>query len=163
MSFFSKSVYFRGKSKIHREPRQNKSVRILESHWWAPITFYNDIGGQVNSFQNQNYVKSIQSDEKTTASKATKERLRSSNAAALALWSRVVLDSWVVSQIWLDSDSNESSLSCVDRENQEYESSQSRITLIVIWVRVESTCYCLSQRWVADLSEEKTSGFCIYL
>ena len=31
---------------------------------------------------------------------------------------RVVLDSWVVNQIWLDSDSNESSQSWVDRENQ---------------------------------------------
>ena len=57
--------------------------------------------------------------------------------------SRVVLDSWVVSQIWLDSDSNESSQSRVGRENQGYESSQSRITLIVIWVRVESTGYLL--------------------
>ena len=47
---------------------------------------------------------------------------------------RVVLDSWVVSQIWLDSDSNESSQSWVGRENQGNESSQSRITLIVIWV-----------------------------
>ena len=55
---------------------------------------------------------------------------------------RVVLDSWVVSQIWLDSDSNESSQSRVGRENQGYESSQSRITLFVIWVRVESTGYC---------------------
>ena len=50
---------------------------------------------------------------------------------------RVVLDSWVVSQIWLDSDSNESSQSWVGQQNQGYESSQSRITLIVIWVRVE--------------------------
>ena len=49
-----------------------------------------------------------------------------------------MLDSWVVSQIWLDSDSNEWSQSRVGRENQGYEPSQSRITLIVIWVRVES-------------------------
>ena len=41
--------------------------------------------------------------------------------------SRVVLDWWVVSQIWLDSDSNESSQSWFERENQEYESSQSRL------------------------------------
>ena len=68
---------------------------------------------------------------------------------------RVVLDLWVVSQIWLDSDSNESSQSRVGRENQGYESSQSRITLFVIWVRVESTGYCLSQSWVTDFSEEK--------
>ena len=66
---------------------------------------------------------------------------------------RVVLDSWVVSQIWLDSDSNESSQSRVGRENEGYESSQSRITLIVIWVRVESTGYCLSQSWVTDFSK----------
>ena len=39
----------------------------------------------------------------------------------------------------------------------------SRITLIVIWVRVESTGYCLNQSWVADFTEEKTSRFCIYL
>ena len=25
-------------------------MTILETPWWAPITFYNDIGGQVNSF-----------------------------------------------------------------------------------------------------------------
>ena len=56
---------------------------------------------------------------------------------------RVVLDSWVVSQIWLNSDSNESSQSRVGRENQGYESSQSRITLMVISVRVESTGYLL--------------------
>ena len=35
---------------------------------------------------------------------------------------RVVPDSWVVSQIWIDSDSNESSHSRVGRENQGYES-----------------------------------------
>ena len=58
-----------------------------------------------------------------------------------------MLDSWVVSQIWLNSDSNESSQSRLGRQNQGYESSQSRITLIVIWVRVESTGYCLSQSW----------------
>ena len=58
-----------------------------------------------------------------------------------------VLDSWAVSQTWLDFDSNESSQSRVGRENQEHESSQRRITLIVIWVRVESTGYCLSQSW----------------
>ena len=70
-----------------------------------------------------------------------------------SLHARVVLDSWVVSQIWLDSDSNESSQSRVGRENQGYESSQSRVTLIVIWVRVESTGYCLSQTWVNDWGE----------
>ena len=70
---------------------------------------------------------------------------------------RVVLDSWVVSQIWLDSNSNESSWSWVSRENQGYETSQSRITLIVNWVRVESIGYCLSQIWFTDFSEEKTS------
>ena len=69
---------------------------------------------------------------------------------------RVVLDSWVVSQIWLDSDSNESSQSWVSYENQGYESSQSWVTLIVIWVRVESTGYCLSQSCITDFSEEKT-------
>ena len=67
---------------------------------------------------------------------------------------RVVLDSWVMSQIWLDSDSNESSQSRVGRENQGYESSQSRVTLIVIWVRVESTGYCLIQSWVNDFLGE---------
>ena len=78
-------------------------------------------------------------------------------------WTRVVLDSWVVSQIWLDSDSNESSQSWVGRENQGYESNQSRIIPIVIWVRDESTEYCLSQSWVTYFSEGKTLRFCIYL
>ena len=59
---------------------------------------------------------------------------------------RVVLDLWVMSQIWLDSDSNE--LSRVESvvKNQGLESSQSRVTLMVIWVRVEceSTRYCLN-------------------
>ena len=72
-----------------------------------------------------------------------------------------MLDSWVVSQIWLDSDSNESSQSRVGRENQGYESSQSRVTLIVIWVRVESTGYCLSQNWVTDFSKKKRQGLAI--
>ena len=40
-----------------------------------------------------------------------------------AVTARVVLDSWVVSQIWLDSDSNESSQSRVGREIPGYESS----------------------------------------
>ena len=75
--------------------------------------------------------------------------------------SRVVPDSWVLSQIWLDSDSNESSQSRVGRENQGYESSQSRITLIVIWVRVESTGYCLSQSWVTDFSKRKRQDLAI--
>ena len=70
----------------------------------------------------------------------------------IVLPSRVVLDSWVVSQILLDSDSNESSQSWVSYENQGYESSQSWITLIVIWVRVESTGYCLSQSCITDFS-----------
>ena len=74
---------------------------------------------------------------------------------------RVVLDSWVVSQIWLDSDSNESSQSRVGRENQGYESSQSRVTLIVIWVRVESTGYCLSQSWVNDFSRRKRQDLAV--
>ena len=77
------------------------------------------------------------------------------------LWNRFVLDSWVVSQIWLDSDSNESSQSRVGRENQEYESSQSRVTLIVIWVRVESTRYCLSQSWVNDFSRRKRQDLAV--
>ena len=74
---------------------------------------------------------------------------------------RVVLDSWVVSQIWLDSDSNESSQSRVGRENQGYESSQSRVTLIVIWVRVESTGYCLIQTWVNDFSRRKRQDLAV--
>ena len=74
---------------------------------------------------------------------------------------RIVLDSWVVSQIWLDSESNESSQSRVGRENQGYELSQSRITLIVSWVRVESSGYGLSQSLVTYFSEEKTLRFCI--
>ena len=74
---------------------------------------------------------------------------------------RVVLDSWVVSQIWLDSDSNESSQSRVGSENQGYESSQSRVTLIVIWVRVEWTGYCLSQRWVNDFSRRKRQDIAV--
>ena len=74
---------------------------------------------------------------------------------------RVVLDSWVVSQIWLDSDSNESSQSRVGRENPGYESSQSRVTLIVIWVRVESTRYCLSQSWVNDFSRRKRQDLAV--
>ena len=57
---------------------------------------------------------------------------------------RVMLDSWVVSQIWLDSDSNESSQSWVGRENQGYESSQSRIMPIVIWVELNQ----LNTAWV---------------
>ena len=80
---------------------------------------------------------------------------------AAAVIGRVVLDSWVVSQIWLDSDSNESSQSRVGRENQGYESSQSRVTLIVIWVRVESTGYCLSQSWVNDFSRRKLQDLAI--
>ena len=72
-----------------------------------------------------------------------------------------MLDSWVVSQIWLDSDSNELSQSRVGRENPGYESSQSRITLIVIWVRVESTGYCLSQSWVTDFSKRKRQDLAI--
>ena len=47
-------------------------------------------------------------------------------------------------------------------KNQGYESSQSRIKLIVIRVRVNSTRHCLSQSWVTDFSEEKTSRSCIY-
>ena len=70
-------------------------------------------------------------------------------------------DSWVVSQIWLDSDSNESSQSRVGRENEGYESSQSRVTQIVIWVRVESTGYCLSQSWVSDFSRRKRQDLAI--
>ena len=76
---------------------------------------------------------------------------------------RAVLDSCVMSQMWLDSDPNESSQSWVGRENQGYESSQSRITLIVTRVRVESTGYCWSQSWVSGSSEQKTLVFCIYL
>ena len=72
-----------------------------------------------------------------------------------------MLDSWVVSQIWLDSDSSESSQSRVGRENQGYESSQSRITLIVIWVRVESTGYCSSKSWVNDFSKRKRQNLAI--
>ena len=75
--------------------------------------------------------------------------------------SRVVLDSWVVSQIWLDSDSTELSQSWVGRENPGYESSQSRIMLIVIWVRVESTGYCLSQSCVTDFSKRKRQDLAI--
>ena len=75
--------------------------------------------------------------------------------------SRVVLDSWVVSQFWLDSDSTESSQSRVGRERQGCESSQSWITLIVIWVRVESTGYCLSQSWVTDFSKRKRQDLAI--
>ena len=74
---------------------------------------------------------------------------------------RVVLDSWVVSQIWLDSDSNESNQSRVGRENPGYESSQSRITLIVMWVRIESTGYCLSRSWVTDFSKRKRQDLAI--
>ena len=74
---------------------------------------------------------------------------------------RVVLDSWVVSQIWLDSDWNESCQSRVGRENQGYESSQSWVTLIVIWVRVESTRYCLSQSWVNDFSRRKRQDLAV--
>ena len=74
---------------------------------------------------------------------------------------RVVLDSWVVSQIWLDCDSNESSQSRVGRENPGCESSQSRITLIVIWVSVESTGYCLSQSWATDFSKRKRQDLAI--
>ena len=70
-----------------------------------------------------------------------------------AIDGRVVLDSWVASLIRLNSDSNESNQSWVGRENEEYESSQIRITLVVIWVRVVSTGYCLSQSWVTDFSE----------
>ena len=81
----------------------------------------------------------------------------------IVLPSRVLLDSWVVSQIWLDSDSNESSQSWVSYENQGYESSQSWVTLIVIWVRVKSTGYCLSQSCITDFPEEKTLRFGIYL
>ena len=72
-----------------------------------------------------------------------------------------MLDSWVVNQIWLDSDSNESSQSRVGSENPGYESSQSRIILIVIWVRVESTGYCLSQSWVTDFSKWKRQNLAI--
>ena len=66
---------------------------------------------------------------------------------------------------WVESELNQGRVESfrVGRENQGYESSQSGITLIVIWVRVESTGYCLSQSWVADFSKEKTSRFCIYL
>ena len=64
---------------------------------------------------------------------------------------RVVFDSWVVSQ-----DSNESSQIWVGSKHPGYDSSLSRITLIVIWVRVESTWYRLSQKWVHVFSEEKT-------
>ena len=49
----------------------------------------------------------------------------------------------------------------VGRENPGYESSQSRITLIVIWVRVESTGYCLSQSWVTDFSKRKRQDLAI--
>ena len=47
---------------------------------------------------------------------------------------------------------NESSQSCVGSENQEYESSHSSITLIVIWARVESTAcgYLLGPSLVND-------------
>ena len=84
---------------------------------------------------------------------------------------RVVLDSWVVSQIWLDSDSNESSQSRVGRENEGYESSQSRITLIdrhlsqsritliVIWVRVESHW----SSFESELSQLDTAEALIFL
>ena len=63
---------------------------------------------------------------------------------------RLWLDLWVVSQIWLDSDSNESSQSQVSRENQGYESSQSRITLNYAESNYESE---LSQLDTADLSQ----------
>ena len=81
--------------------------------------------------------------------------------ALIHVQTRVVLDSWVVSQIWLNSDSNESSQSRVGRENQGYESSQSRVTLIVIWVRVESTGYCLSQSWVNYFSRRKRQDLAV--
>ena len=74
---------------------------------------------------------------------------------------RVVLDSWDVSQIWLDSDSNESSQSRVGRENPGYKSSQSRVTLIAIWVRVESTRYRLSQSWVNVFSRRKRQDLAV--
>ena len=38
---------------------------------------------------------------------------------------------------------------------------QSRITVIVIWVRVELTGYCLSQSWVTDFSKRKRQDLAI--
>ena len=46
---------------------------------------------------------------------------------------------WVVSQLWLNSDSNELSQSWVRLVNLGFELSQSWVTWIVIWVRVESS------------------------
>ena len=73
-----------------------------------------------------------------------KGHLRSNND----VMSRVVLDSWVVSQIWLDSDSNESSQSSrpwksriwVESESNHADRhlSQELIQLDTAWVKVES-------------------------
>ena len=68
-------------------------------------------------------------------------RLMSHESNLTRLWLKWVESSWV------------------SRKNQGFESSQSRVTLMVIWVRVESTGYCLSQIWVTDSAEEKTLIF----
>ena len=72
-------------------------------------------------------------------------RLMSHESNLTRLWLKWVESSWV------------------SRKNQGFESSQSRVTLMVIWVRVESTGYCLSQIWVTDSAEEKTLIFQLYL
>ena len=81
---------------------------------------------------------------------------------------RVVLDSWAVSQIWLDSDSNESSQSRSAVKIRD-ESSQSWLT----WcLHDHHTDRHLSQNWVnwklleSKLSHwflEKSLRFCVYL
>ena len=62
---------------------------------------------------------------------------------------------------YIASINNHQEQSLVGRENPGYESSQSRITLIVIWVRVESTGYCLSQNWVTDFLKRKRQDLAI--
>ena len=57
---------------------------------------------------------------------------------------RVVLDSWVVSQIWLDSDSNESSQSWVGRESED----MSRVRVESCWSSFESELSQLDTAWV---------------
>ena len=59
----------------------------------------------------------------TSTGETKGETLSKLEIEIISVKTKVVLEPWVVSQIWLDSDSNESSQSWVGRENQWYESS----------------------------------------
>ena len=70
-----------------------------------------------------------------------------------------LLDSWVMSQIWLDSDSNESSR--VESAVKIKDLSRVRVESRWLWFESELSQlgYCLSQIWVTDSVEEKTLIF----